>query len=426
MKRIPPSRRKKLTYEKSFATHSRAKDWDYSKNDLKPDQVYKSSGKKYWFTCSECKHSILKGLDSVVRGEWCNYCSNHKLCDNCDICYKKSFASTDLVHLWNDKNEKKPREVFKTSHKKHWFNCKMCKHEHLAQVANITNGNQNCVFCKGKKVCGSEDCIPCFEKSFASVDRSKSWSYKNYIKPIEVRKNSNKKFWFICSECDHEYYLPLNSITQKGTSCPYCTNKILCNKECNICFQKSFAAHKLAGWWDYNKNKLKPRDVFKSTRKKFWFNCEYCSRSFESSLNNVSSGGTECPYCIWKTESKVKEFLESECIKHIHQYKIEYPYDFYLPDYSLIIEVDGRQHFEQCGNWTPYEETQKRDKEKMKTAFENGIGVLRLYQPHVWEDKYDWKMFIKQVLTDIIENKVYISDWDKYIYDNLTKTAPDL
>jgi len=50
-----------------------------------------------------------------------------------------------------------------------------------------------------------------------------------------------------------------------------CSDKKLCDKEdCKKCFEKSFASHEKAKYWS-NKNELKPRQVFKSSGKKYFF-----------------------------------------------------------------------------------------------------------------------------------------------------------
>lgn len=48
-----------------------------------------------------------------------------------------------------------------------------------------------------KKLCENKDCKACFEKSFASVDKSKFWSVKNKLNPRQVFKNSLKNLYLI-------------------------------------------------------------------------------------------------------------------------------------------------------------------------------------------------------------------------------------
>jgi hypothetical protein len=43
-----------------------------------------------------------------------------------------------------------------------------------------------------KKFCGKEECAECYEKSFASVEKSKLWCYEhNPEKPYEILKGSH-------------------------------------------------------------------------------------------------------------------------------------------------------------------------------------------------------------------------------------------
>jgi hypothetical protein len=53
--------------------------------------------------------------------------------------------------------------------------------------------------CNSKRLCEKENCKSCFEKSFASNEKSKYWSEKNGdIKPRQVFKSANIKYWFDC------------------------------------------------------------------------------------------------------------------------------------------------------------------------------------------------------------------------------------
>ena len=98
------------------------------------------------------------------------------------------------------------------------------------------------------------------------------WDYeKNKLKPKDVSLCSNTKFWFNCDKCPHRFESRLHSVT-KGRWCSYCSNQKLCDKEdCKNCFDKSFASFDKLIFWDYEKNDIFPRNVFKSSHKKFWF-----------------------------------------------------------------------------------------------------------------------------------------------------------
>ena len=142
----------------------------------------------------------------------------------------------------------------------------------------------SCVFEKilGTRLCLSEinNCDICFNKSFASSDKSKYWheTKNGDVTPRCVFKSRNNKFWFKCGECNHDFDTALSHVTNKKW-CPYCAipSKKLCPKniDCDICFKKSFASNDKSKYWHETKNgNVTPRCVSKSNNNKFWFKCE--------------------------------------------------------------------------------------------------------------------------------------------------------
>jgi DNA-directed RNA polymerase subunit RPC12/RpoP len=78
------------------------------------------------------------------------------------------------------------------------------------------------------------------------------------------------------------------------------TSKKLCrNESCTICLEKSFASHPRAKFWCQEKNVVDPRQVFKKSKKKYWFKCGECNHVFEARLDNISNDHW-CPYCSGK------------------------------------------------------------------------------------------------------------------------------
>ena len=158
-----------------------------------------------------------------------------------------------------------------------------------------------CPYCSSppQKLCDNLDCSTCFKKSFASHEKPLFWNYeKNDCVPRDLFLNCNTKYWFKCNTCDHSFDSELANINF-GKWCPYCSNppKQLCNdSNCITCFNKSFACHKKAFFWDSAKNKCSARDCFLNSECKYWFVCEFCQHSFEASLTRVSYNGW-CPYC---------------------------------------------------------------------------------------------------------------------------------
>ena len=134
------------------------------------------------------------------------------------------------------------------------------------------------------------------------------WSDKNELRPRDLAISCNKKIYFDCDTCPHDFCSPLNSIHQ-GSWCPYCADnyKKRCSKDdCDFCFNNSFASYtgltllgkkKVDCWSD--KNELTPREISVSNVKKCHFDCDTCPHEFYSSLSSVTRVNHEgwCPYC---------------------------------------------------------------------------------------------------------------------------------
>nr|WNL49722.1 restriction endonuclease [Marseillevirus sp.] len=397
----------KPCFNRSFASCENSK---YLKEGQgNPLLLARCSTKKCWFKCGKCKHEFEATLYHISNGKFCPFCSNNKLCslDECKTCFEKSFASSDKAELWSvEKNKQSPREVFVSSGKKFWFECKKCRHS-FALGLNIVAKGSFCPFCSNRQLCSSNKCKTCFEKSFASSDKAEFWSVeKNKQRPRDVLFSSGRKFWFECKRCGHSFEVSLANVSS-GCFCPFCSNKRLClSDDCKTCFEKSFASHNKAEFWDIEKNEQRPREVFTYSSKKYWFECEK-KHKFFSVLSKVSSGGW-CPKCKNKTEAKLFSFLEEHFEEPIHQLRVPWckspekntflPFDFCVS--KTIIELDGRQHYEQVRNWKSPEEQQKSDRFKEEQAIQNGYSVLRILQEDVWNDKIDWKKLLLEHIKD--------------------------
>ena len=386
--------------KQSIASLEISKYWSSKNGNIKPIDVLKSSGKKYWFDCHLCGHEFEIILSTITRGCWCPYCVNQKLCvkNDCVMCFKKSFASHEKQDFWSSKNENiKPRDVFRGSGKKYLFDCHLCGHEFESVLGNISRGAW-CGFCANKILCDNIDCKTCYKKSFASHEKNIFWSSKNgNIKPRDVFKSSNKKYLFDCNLCGHKFESVLGNITNGENWCGFCSNRLLCeSNDCKMCLDKSFESHTNSKYWS-NKNKnIKPRDVFKCSDKKFWFQCSK-GHDFKSSLHSISNQNSWCPICKNKTELKLYQkiiqtytLLQKDVRYEWCKNKRCLPFDFCIPEKKTIIELDGRQHFTQITNWPSPEEQFENDKYKEKCANDNGYSTIRIVQEDVWNDVYDW------------------------------------
>ena len=93
--------------------------------------------------------------------------------------------------------------------------------------------------------------------------------------------------------------------------------------------------------------------------------------------------GRGCPTCRESTGEKIiRNYLQENKIVYEPQYKINnFLFDFYLPEYNLIVEYDGIQHFQPVSTFGGEEQYQKQiivDNKKNKLCLLSGIKLLRI------------------------------------------------
>lgn len=275
-----------------------------------------------------------------------------------------------------------------------------CSSEYIIQTANFINVGQVCSRC-----CGS------YENSFAyhieqelKLDINDVWDFeKNTVNPYHIYKGTNKKVWI---KCQNEEINELNGLKKKeyhgsyeigcssfsqGTRCSKCT---LSGQNSKVHPYDSFGYHhfdKVLSW--YLDNGISPFRVSINSHKKYKFICPQCGSVFKRSLANASKYNIYCPKCSMSEGEKViSKFLNYNNIEHEYEKAYEgligigygnLSYDFYLPNYNLLIEYQGGQHKSYIkGFHTSYdcfEKQQEHDKRKRQYAKDNNIKLLEIW-----------------------------------------------
>lgn len=107
-----------------------------------------------------------------------------------------------------------------------------------------------------------------------------------------------------------------------------------------------------------------------------------------SSWTHFKEFGHGCPHCnkISKGENRIYEYLSKNNIPFEREYSFEdcihqrhLKFDFYVPLINLIIEFNGKQHYEPVkffGGEEKFRTASKRDEIKMKYCNDNNIDIL--------------------------------------------------
>ena len=94
--------------------------------------------------------------------------------------------------------------------------------------------------------------------------------------------------------------------------------------------------------------------------------------------------GRGCPRCKNKAEGKIAIYLNERYITHRRHPMDKKEFDFYLPEYNLLIERDGEQHYRLVKHWAAgteddyVENQQANDQHKTDLAKQHGYKIARI------------------------------------------------
>ena len=172
------------------------------------------------------------------------------------------------------------------------------------------------------------------------------WDYElNDYKPNEISYSSNKKQWLKCPNIIHGSEL-------KNLS--HFTSGYEGSIKCNQCNSLGYLYPQILDLWS-NKNKKSAFEYSSMSLKKVWWKCpDNKHKDFLREISRSNIRDFRCPSCQFsKGETCIETFLLNNNIIYIPQKEFDgllgvgngnLSYDFYLPDYNLLIEYQGEQH----------------------------------------------------------------------------------
>lgn len=336
-----------------------------------------------------CKgHEIkIKPSKVVNRGDRCSFCSINS----------KIRAKEHLIELLKENDHNWIDGEYINAHGNILVDFKCIHDPQWVRINDYKNGH----WCKE---CG---------KKKRPVNR-KNKSKEELVKLIE--KNDHE--WFegeyldsntkirINYKCGHEpHWVTPNHYKTSGVGCPDCYELYMRGQ--NIAKERGkenfiLAVKKNKHEWvegEYKSSKDKVRIDYKCGHEPHWI-------TPGNYINDI-----DCPHCSEsKGEKVIREYLESEGIKHKTQFMFpgfSRKYDFMIYELKTIVEVHGRQHYEEgylhelSGKTLAKE--QENDREKEDYAMEMGYTYIIVdYREHI--PKLALKKFIKSY-TELMERK---------------------
>lgn len=147
--------------------------------------------------------------------------------------------------------------------------------------------------------------------------------------------------------------------------------------------------------------------VAKGSNKKIYWKCKMCGNILYKTVSNVSRNGLRCS-CCYSGFSIPNRFMASV----LHNLNIEFEsektfywsqnkrYDFYLPKFNSVIEMQGGQHFQKVAFMSGNQ--QENDILKKKLALDNGI----LNYIYIDARKSDFNYLTNNVLASELSNLI--------------------
>ena len=120
----------------------------------------------------------------------------------------------------------------------------------------------------------------------------KEWDYeKNEKLPTEVRRGSQKKYFWICPE-GHSYLAQAMHRTSSNSGCPVCTGKLVTDANSLASCAPEVAA--LAHPKNVN---FDPHKTHVGAHKTIWWKCDE-GHEWKASVKSLTKLGTRCPSCL--------------------------------------------------------------------------------------------------------------------------------
>lgn len=267
-------------------------------------------------------------------------------------------------------------------------------------------GGSKCPVCQNKKVMIGVNDIATTRPDIARL-------FKNQEDIHKYVAGSEHYVDVVCPDCKSDVNIRITNLSRFGLSCPVCHgNKYGRNRVRNNYWNKDT----LSEFLDNNARGYKVIDFISIKQKsgsvkKVYIKCPNEKHEpYWSYMKNIIDG-YRCQKCVAESSSskgelKAIEIFKNNNISYIPQHKFSdckdryvLPFDFYLPDYNLIIEIMGEQHehpVEIFGGEEQFKIQIFHDKIKRDYLHKNNIHILDIWY-------YDFKNMEQIIINKINE-----------------------
>lgn len=201
-----------------------AQEWHPTANgNLLPQNVKAGTHRKVWWICSECGHEWQAVISSRgINGSGCPECGKKKVSTSRrtpKVGYSLLEKYPQIAAEWDytRNGSLMPKDVGARSSQIVYWKCDK-GHSWKASVGNRAGG-RGCPVCSNKKIISGFNDLATVNSNLA-----KEWhpTKNGTLHPSDVAPSSNKRVWWLCPTCNHEWSATINNRVKRG--CPRCSN----------------------------------------------------------------------------------------------------------------------------------------------------------------------------------------------------------
>jgi rubrerythrin len=221
-------------------------------------------------------------------------------------------AHPELVPEWAPSNggDTPYNTSFGSNKKITWIGS--CGHEWNAIVKNRSNGS-GCPYCAGNRVLEGFNDLATNHPEISS-----EWSERNHpLYPNGVTSMSDKRAWWICGTCGHEWKSRIADRTV-GHGCPVCSGEKLVGGVNDLETEHP----DIASEWGRENMGLEPSMVWSKSRLNVWWRCRVCGHHWKGVVNSRVNG-QKCPVCSDRVAMPGYNDLQTLYPKLAHEWCIE-------------------------------------------------------------------------------------------------------
>lgn len=357
-------------------------EWNYEKNEIKPNEISPFSNKNVWWKCSK-GHEWKAIVNNRAKGNGCPQCSyefHTSFAEKVVYYYIKKYFNNALENYKPNFLNNKEFDIYIPNKKigieydgQNWHKNinrdiekdKLCKENNITLVrirepkCPILNSSSLCILLNdttqneletkiknelfkdilkitnvdiniNRDTSEINEMVNYTEKSNSLESNypnlCKEWNYEKNkpLLPSQVQCRTSKKVWWICSKGHEWQSIPSNRIN--GNGCPYCSGRYAISGENDLLTLYP----NLAKEWDYCKNKNKPSDFTPHSATKVWWKCSK-GHEWKTTISNRVLGNN-CPYCSGryaiKGETDLLTINPKLCEEWDYDKNKVFPYEF--------------------------------------------------------------------------------------------------